>query len=225
MTRSIIMKDWEVRAILDRRKTVFRRPVKPGRDQGWLTQNYLNQVPHGEVHADKGLWQMHHPKAGQNFNGVDVAYDYPGGCVCCPYGVPGDTLWVRETWVEGEPIPCDCPPAVGRWCEHRRWEYRADWAGLEDDIRWCPSTNMPKWASRITLEVTDVRVERLWEVSDYDIEAEGLHVSRRGWLEPSLEEEVHSHDLQDKWHETWDTRYAKTPWSSNPWVWVVEFDA
>ena len=113
---------------------------------------------------------------------------------CCPYGVPGDRLWVRETWA---------PLTVG-------YAYRADpvWNAPPAD-RWHPSIHMPRAASRITLEVTGVRVERLQDISEADVIAEGCPrqmLYGTGW-----------------YRDLWLKINGTGSWGANPWVWVIEF--
>lgn len=143
-----------------------------------------------------------------------------------PYGTPGDRLWVRETW--------------GR-CDRDRVIYRADdidalakernWVSWPT---WRPSIFMPRWASRITLEVTEVRVQRLHEISEEDAKAEGVtpytppdgHISLDqrvpgpGFDRCRLGDQPHRLPFAD----LWDTINGKrAPWSSNPWVWAISF--
>lgn len=127
--------------------------------------------------------------------------DDPESRLACPYGQPGDRLWVRETWAD---TMSDPPEAV----------YRADGERHPSSfLKWKPSIFMPRWASRITLEVTGVRVERLQEISKADVIAEGidgLSDIHAGWHQP--------------YAQLWDSINAKrAPWSSNPLVWVIEF--
>jgi hypothetical protein len=142
----------------------------------------------------------------------------------CPYGQPGDRLWVRETW----------GPCAGGVV------YRAseDGAACPDGGKWKPSIFMPRWASRITLEVTDVRVERLQDISEEDIAAEGIPLKRSqltgglgvpgDWLadERGLDDSFRGDLINAKsaWQLLWDSINAdRASWASNPWVWVVEF--
>ena len=141
----------------------------------------------------------------------------------CPYGIPGDWLWVRETWVEG---PGDGTPYL----------YRAD-ADTDGTVpylsggaggfgggvsnanisRWKPSIHMPRWASRITLEVTNVRVERLQRISEDDAMAEGIY--------PITDSLSNCNGARYYFQSLWDSINAKLghSWESNPFVWVVEF--
>jgi hypothetical protein len=117
----------------------------------------------------------------------------------CPYGNLGDRLWVRETWA----------PAF----EPYEFIYRAD--NVDPIDRWRPSIHMPRWASRITLEVESVRVERLNDCSAEDALAEG--VSDRdpdtgAWQNP-----------KEQYADLWESINGPGSWEANPWVWVVTF--
>lgn len=134
----------------------------------------------------------------------------PDARLACPYGQPGDLLWVRETW--------------GQFIGIVELAYRADYTACSTSHQvfassnrgWRASIHMPRAASRITLRVTDVRVERLQDISDADIEAEGLPIG--AWYRVP--------GGPQKWYNTyWDSHNAdRAPWSSNPWVWVVSFE-
>lgn len=132
---------------------------------------------------------------------------------CCPYGKPGDRLWVRETW--------------NRFDGWEGYFYAADdhsfGIGADDDpdhipehaLRWKPSIHMPRAASRITLEVTGVRVERLQEISEADAKAEGaaMHNSPAAMLT----------GYRTGYRLLWDSINGPGSWDANSWVWVVEF--
>lgn len=127
----------------------------------------------------------------------------------CPYGVPGDRLWVRETWGPG-PF------------------YRADDETISPSDGWRPSIHMPRWASRLTLEVVNVRVERLQDISDEDARAEGCPCYVCGApLDGRSENDCHCfHKQADAYdfRNLWDSINAeRAPWASNPWCWVVSF--
>lgn len=123
----------------------------------------------------------------------------------CPYGNASDRLWVRETFAEGGMIrPGD------------KVSYAADWGEDARVIRrWKPSIFMPRWASRITLEITNVRVERLQEITAADAKAEGV--------EPFLNRDATA--WRAGFQVGWDALNAKRghSWEKNPWVWVIEF--
>lgn len=119
----------------------------------------------------------------------------------CPFGQPGDRLWVREAF-------CDATAGV-----EGRILYRADG---DDAIQWRPSIHMPRWASRINLEITGVRVERLKNISPDDCISEGA------W---SIEDRElgRGHEAVEAFRSLWESINGDGSWAENPWVWVVEF--
>lgn len=135
-----------------------------------------------------------------------------------PYGSAyadrtGDLLWVRETWI---------PTTKG----DRVADYRATSEGREYAAPWKPSIHMPRWASRITLRVTDVRVERVQEISKDDAKAEGIYANAAGYLNaaPPFVGNL-KYDYVTAFRTLWDSINAARGhgWESNPWVWVVSF--
>ncbi len=132
----------------------------------------------------------------------------------CPYGVPGDRLWVREAH---RLLSCTCTEMC-RVPQHV-W-YEADSSGYEgaDMERLRPSIHMPRWASRLTLEITDVRVQRLNEISEEDSVAEGCMKGDEiiGVKDPA--------SARIRFHYLWESINAsRAPWESNPFVWAVSF--
>jgi hypothetical protein len=129
----------------------------------------------------------------------------------CPYGQPGDRLWVRETW-------CSSPDGVMyRATEHEHGMHQPDDCNI-----WRPSIHMPRWASRLTLSISDVRVERLQDMRAPDAIAEGIPsrgIDREG---PNIASALmYLHDYK----QLWDSLNAKRGygWATNPWVWVISF--
>jgi hypothetical protein len=216
--RPILFSGPMVRAILAGRKTQTRRVVKPQpRRDGdgplmWRTSPYSAVGSFEGRVPDEVLAQ-------------------------CPYGASGDRLWVRETWAllgddDGSPITLD-----GLQCSAgEAWRlYRADTqptkygldllpGGAHFDGRWRPSIHMPRWASRLSLEVLSVRVERLQEISEEDAKAEGV--------QPIAIEVAHLGEVcgggaltaREQFGALWDTINGdRAPWADNPWVWRVEF--
>ena len=200
--RPILFSGPMIRAILEGRKHQTRRVVKP-QPIKWHT---VKLAPY-QLEEEPGVWSPL----------TDKSEDRR-----CPYGVPGDRLWVRETF------------ALVEWTDaHRVTEkdhvlYRADdpnsseWRP-EDGDRWKPSIFMPRWASRITLEVTEVRVERLQDISEEDVRAEGISADSASQFVG------HGHPIDDT---AWIIAYAdlwnhingkKYPWESNVWVWAISF--
>lgn len=183
-----------VRAILDGRKTQTRRVLKvaPG---DW----FVDAPTRIKCHAlDGGCY---------GFASENATYK-------CPYGKPGDSLWVRETWSGSTESSYIYKPSEG----HRIW-YRANndrptWA----EGHWKPSIFMPRWASRINLEVRAVRVEQLRNISEADARAEGTNPSIVG-------RDLDHLKYRAGFMALWDSINAKRgySWESNPWVWVVEF--
>ncbi len=177
----ILFNDPMVRAILEDRKTVTRRPVKP--------------QPSSECNL-----AIYDPAIGWRFRG--------GPNVRCSYGIPGDRLWVRETWQHN--------PFGGI-------VYRAGSGIINCDGRgWKPSIHMPRWASRIIMEVVNVQVERLQEMHHKaeEFTAEGIALPRS-----ELFPEINRADkLERHFIKLWDSMNGeKCPWESNPWVWVIQF--
>ncbi len=153
---------------------------------------------------------------------------------CCKIGQPGDRLWVRETW-QADPIIDDTWASTAwsgckdsriadlpeRFRHPRYVNFRADW--LHGEIRWRPAIHMPHWASRITLKVTDVRVERLQAISESDAVAEGLSRSSDGFAWHVEDDRHRAADPRESYASLWETINGAGSWDANPWVWVVEF--
>lgn len=222
--RPILFKGQMVRAILDGRKTQTRRVVKPQPSDEFSPSSRL-VVGYNPTKVDRH---------GEEYPGESVygvADDSEG--YICPYGVPGDRLWVRETWGELAHINGQDPSKHGfvhvcgpdeRCIIYREEAIRHGFEWDDDtDSRWRPSIHMPRLASRLTLEVVAVRVERLNEITCGDCYAEGFPF-------PSIEDTAPHHKMArvsqscDWYRDLWDSiNAAKHPWASNPWVWVVEF--
>lgn len=142
--------------------------------------------------------------------------DGHGKGLSCPFGVVGDRIWVRETWARYN-IDQDSHDMA----------YRAttpdDWP---EEGRWRPSIHMPRWASRITLEITDVHVERLNSISEEDARVEG--VAPAGELLPDypgtyLTPTGDFATARVAFQRLWQSIYGAESWQANPWVWVIEF--
>jgi hypothetical protein len=189
--RPILFSASMVRAILAGRKTQTRRVIAfPPRGAFVLVET-----------RDGSLW----PYASDDGESqvCDDGCEHP---MSCPYGAPGDRLWVRETFLTR---------CAGKVAHHRAaFTDSADAAGFGAMYGgWKPSIFMPRWASRLTLEVVSVRVERLQEITETDAAAEGIAPLQ-----------MDNGDARPRFEGLWDTINGKrAPWSSNPWVWVVEF--
>ena len=195
--RPILFNAEMVRAVLDGRKTQTRRPVKP--------QPYTVPWRDAYGNADEALfWRYAEPRED---------WPYPR---FCQLGQPGDRLWVREAWQDTR--------SPGEQENRRQIMYRAD-----DDrslIGWRPSIHMPRWASRIILEITDVRVDQLNSISNIEIIREGIRIESCNICVHSGGSGCeHCFSLLNPFRAVWDACYGKTlhSWGANPWVWVIEF--
>ena len=188
--RPILFSGPMVRVILDGCKTMTRRVVK---------------LRAGEIAHEGGDGSLH-----------AVANTTWGDCIerviQCPYGVPGDLLWVRETWasdVDG------CPAGLSYRADHL--DPRGD--GPANPMRWRPSIFMPRWASRLTLRIMSVSVERLQEITEEDAMREGVKAEF-----VSTHPRIYSY--RAPFAELWDSINAERGfgWDTNPWVWVIGFE-
>lgn len=233
--RPILFSAPMVRAILEGRKTQTRRVVK---------FEHANDV-------DAWAWAGDHWDAGVCEAGSTATMAQ----ILCPYGQPGDRLWVRETWAA---VECTEDHPRKFWGPDHGWYVednspREQWLRLEYSASaprrtgqygmamlsdgslyegpWRPSIHMPRWASRITLEVTGVRIERLQDISNEDAWAEGCHAFPDG---PSGKESsywgcdiggpvVLADTPREEFQGLWDSIHGDGAWDLNPWVWVVEF--
>lgn len=212
-----------VRAILDGSKTQTRRVVKTPQQFDYIRPARGGEAPRGTFVA---YW-----------HGPDGTEE--GGTVRrCPYGVPGDLLYVRETWAAHWGTP---PRPVGKvmrsgpvrqhdgtFVEASESQplyvyYRADDDSRPyDHVPWKPSIHMPKHFSRLWLRVTGVRVERVQDALLRDMEAEGVRpCDQRG-----TDSLAYGIAMAEAWRDLWDSINAKRGygWDVNPWVWVVEFE-
>lgn len=240
--RPILFKGEMVRAILDGRKTQTRRIVEP---QPKLTK------------SSGFSWKGAVYGSGSNYHETNRNFAH----VKCPHGKPGDRLWVRETWAmlgnedrcaidwndkvvkNGGPDAARIYQASCTRDDYGLWKIPddADWKPHTNDMQydgtWTPSIHMPRWASRILLEITSVRVERLNDISSEDAESEGLERTNFTGFgdEPGLpsypEPDVYYDPFKKRWEEyppeafagLWKSIYGEESWQANPWVWVVEF--
>jgi len=200
--RPIIFGGEMVRAILGGQKTQTRRIVKPQPE---------DCIGLSELHRTyPASYPNHWAEAGAS---IVALKDGEAPSWRCPYGQPGDRLWVRETFADEAGGTRKFPG------EHIY--YRADGEGVDlQGGRWSPSIHMPRWASRILLEVNSVRVERLQDISDDDAMAEGVIPYKSGWtnglLGPFSSPVLAFLDL-------WESINGPGSWDQSPWVWVVGF--
>lgn len=142
------------------------------------------------------------------------------------YAQPGDRLWVRETWAVDAPLEevrREREDMMGPSGFGHGPYFRADPVHENAGLTWRPSIHMPRWACRLVLEVTAVRVERLQEISERDTYAEGCDRIRE-FQAFGADKAGRDRLARYGYQRLWDSLNAKrAPWSSNPWVWVVEF--
>lgn len=135
----------------------------------------------------------------------------------CPHGLPGNRLWVRETW--------GALPHMLDGFQRESLRYRADgeYQNEHGTWRWRPSIHMPRWASRITLEVTGVRVERLQDISAADAIAEGIEAEGDEWRDYLMPHTQCCLTPRSSYRTLWESIHGPGSWDANPWVWVIEF--
>lgn len=137
----------------------------------------------------------------------------------CPYGKPGDRLWVRETWAR---IRVAQAPDQ-EWVVYRESDNRIDYGGP-----WKPGIHMFRRDSRILLEITAVRVERLQDISEQQAQAEGVRLMRDGsdtWVSREGPGNLVTPwpTAKEAFSDLWNSINGPHAWEANPWVWVVEF--
>lgn len=219
--RGIIFNSEMVRAILDGRKTQTRR----------VMDNQPCSLPGETISVQQDDF---------NFRWAGDLNNDTSGWFPCPLGKVGDRLWVRETWMPDAPRDGTWSDIEFYGCKDSKLSmiperfrkpehciHRATWKGSEL-VGWTPSIHMPRWASRITLEITDVRVERLNNISPRDVVAEGLiklpatgrYVRFQGAQHFGLAYDNHKDAFADLWDEV---SKPDCNYESNPWVWVIEF--
>lgn len=205
-----------VRAIHSGQKTQTRRVVRKQFAKDAEPAEVAATTPEGwQTAGHSGLW-----------------WDNTGACfddaIRCPYGQPGDRLWVRETWSVAQL----CTPSTPI---REKTVYRADFPDDYDGFgipRWIPSIHMPRKESRITLDVTGVRVERLQDISEADAIAEGTFSYAQELYRDPRVTTADIEALIAKYGEgkasclyaaLWESINGSGSWDENPWVWVVEF--
>lgn len=239
--RGMIFNGEMVRALLSGRKTQTRRPVK---------------------------FPVHDKNLGCELAGNELAGELSAGnYLNSAFGKPGDRIWVRETWailgnedgccIDWEEKLCKADERSAARiyrasCEQRPGNYGlwsipddADWKPHTKDYQyegaWRPSIHMPRWASRILLEITNVRVERLNAISEEDAQREGVHTevwdqtvvarnyaARDEFFQFWSEDMPHYVEMNQLYRSSfrslWESIYGAENWLANPWVWVIEFE-
>ena len=247
--RPILVAQPLINPILDGSKTQTRRIIKPA--PSWV------EIP--QMYGGGGIWAWQRNKANLEIH----PDDWPR---FCPYGRPGDRLWVRETWqhvhghdeyeswelphiksfvVDGvlsSPALLTKPTFGKTWYKADQWaqEYHKEDQECGNKWNWRPSIHMPRWASRILLEITSVRVERLQDISPSDAMAEGFKKITKdngitwkygmadfdglpgeddmGWCWREWDT-----DPIEAYRKLWESLNGPGSWEKNPWLWCLEF--
>lgn len=227
--RPIIFSAPEVRAILAGRKTVTRRVVKPQpypngfRFDGRDILCHIDDLPANAMLLDVGRGKARYTTS--NLEGWEIH---------CPCGQPGERLWVREVWAVPHRYDHLGPsniPVKGVPTHYAATEERGG-------LRWRSPVNMCRWASRITLEIESVRVERLQDISEADAMAEGCAPNdecEQGFIDPctgrladawKYKAGTAAESFCNRWERTHEKRlgdHGEHGWTANPWVWVLSF--
>ncbi len=236
--RPIMFKGEMVRAILAGEKTQTRRPLKNAEG--------MHRIECDDDGNLEGVFGAH-------FDGAMMDFCRP---LRCPYGLPGDRLWVRETWAHYHTVNSIRRSDARSFAEVSDGlaGYRADGHDSIEDFRrhihlvsgcdlehveirndrWQSAMFMPRWASRLTLEILSVWVERIQSITIDDMNAEGIDLDGDGIGARAFDRAEHAKiggvsipDTPERmgFAALWDSLYARTPkaWAANPWVWVVEF--
>lgn len=204
--RPILFQGAMVRALLNGTKTQTRRVVRKQFAHDATPAEVAATSPEGwQISGHSGLW-----------------WDDAGACiddaVRCPYGQPGDQLWVRETWAQLSAKELDVEPMFDPafvYFAQTKWDKAVQYLCADGVARWAlpkrwkPSIHMPRVASRITLEITGVRVERLQDIGEADALAEGIDQDTCAPVAT--------------YRDLWESINGHASWDLNPWVWVVEF--
>lgn len=215
--RPILFSDQRVRALLIGQQTQTRRIMKsqafaPGQDnhEGCYGFDVISNHLRG-----------HHV-----MEMSDLSYQ-------CPFGQPGDKLWVRETW-RGPEVPeeqlAEYAKSPLEFRNAHYCHYRADSSAMvnaQDEnanhAGWQTGIHMPRWASRIDLLITSVRVEKIQDISDDDVMAEGVQTDSH-FLNNFFTMNSESIAPKAAYKKAWEKQYGSTSWEVNPWVWVIGFE-
>jgi hypothetical protein len=209
--RPILFSGEMVRAILDGRKSMTRR-------LRWL--EFVNESPNdwafdGFMDGDSSV-AMFHTRDRQH--AIQLR---------CPYGGPGDVLWVRETWQlgtgDGENMGINVQVKTEPWCVEVQPEHREAAVAMAKRIgcggKWRPSIHMPRWACRLTLELTEVRVERVQDISEADAKAECCDGKCPIGSIPAHKKSPCVYHFA----QLWEAINGKGAWDRNDWCWVLGF--
>ncbi|WP_199776150.1 hypothetical protein [Chromobacterium vaccinii] len=209
--RPILFSGDMVRAVLAGAKTQTRRIIKPQPD---VTEERLRELD---------AWIDGFTLSQQ----VDGAWQHGFIDAQCPYGEPGDLLWVQEEWVTDSSQDGKDPASFAKWPVRYLADGQVRACGaLHGNANGQPrsANTMPRWASHILLEITDVRVEQLQDISEADAIAEGCVAEPCDHKRQSCEDiGCYGPTAAGAFHWLWNQLKGPDSWNANPWVWVIEF--
>lgn len=233
--RPILFSAPMVRAILEGRKTQTRRVVKWKDQAAGLNLSFTGLATQRFEGVDGPSWGLMSRRG-------DGCWEERSNLTRCPYGQPGDRLWVKETfahWLAPELFSCRAIPVTAYRAGKQvrippdgvvgvpieEWELRWVDDRKRENVRWKPSIHMPRRLSRITLEVTAVRVERLQDISQSDARAEGVEAYAEACRKACKDVADYPFGLEPAdWFELlWSKINGRASWDANPWVWAITF--
>lgn len=237
--RPVLFSGSMVRAILSGSKSQTRRVVKHKWTHLWQEPWYATGRVLDDLTNQPGSFMefRHRSQDEAGYAGSPASTLVP-----CPYGQPGDRLWVRETWqgpiMGGDEFENEYRDDPAKFQTPEHCFYAADggsppeFVDADDNLRccWRPSIHMPRWACRIVLEIVSVRVERLQGISEEDAIAEGIkrHPScTNGWLRGPIHGDQNIVDITAfprlAFRSLWESINGPESWNANPWVWCITF--
>lgn len=229
--RPILFSGRMVLATIEDRKTQTRRLIKHGQVFRFAPGGDLSTEEKRAIYKEPFIWDKKnpaHPKMAELLK-------------LCPYGAPGDRLWVKETWMPDAPrngtwsdvefygcknASLDLIPE--RYRKPKHCLYRASWDG--ELVGWRPSIHMPRWASRITLQIVERRAERLQDITEADAKAEGITeraaaIGRDGgvWFTENGQRFYEEIGYRVAFRQLWESINGPGSWEGEKWVWVVTY--
>lgn len=219
--RPILMNGAMVRAVLNGTKTQTRRILDE-------SKTFRATRPYVNPRWEDGRWCCETPEGMHIIvciNNPEIAEQYS------PYGKPGDLLWVRENFQPFLNDDCDGDMRLANWktgenynCTYPATDGVHEFVDADDNLRDSvkPSIHMPRWASRILLEIVGIRVERLQDISESDALAEGITITGDGAYHVE-DDKFRAPSAKESYARLWESINGDGSWDANHWVWVIEF--
>lgn len=212
--RPILFSAPMIRALLDGKKTQTRREIVSRKKAAPYFVLY-------ERREHSGFWPVYSADGERGHYLDDQGHDIEEQ-IACPYGQPGERLWVREAFIH-EPADYCWEASVSIPCRPSHTVYRADVEGDSKGAGWKPSIHMPRNLSRILLEITEVRVERLRSITEADALAEGIVRLPDGGFGLPKGEHYHAADPRISYLSLWESINGPGSVEAEPWLWAVSF--